>query len=191
MNDVGTLYYGRTEKGKRAKDWQLKLYSKGRDIAVHRLPDPAYLVPGLVDDVNRTVRVELTLRSAELKRLGMLAIGDWTAEKAAEIWRRYVDKLDFGESAMMTRDVVDLAGSLTPRELDAVAAWRAGNDLRAGRSRATYYKLRKRLKDAAGIDIATSVPRSNVVPLRRIVTASPALRPHWADDLDATLSRVA
>lgn len=191
MDDVGTLYYGRSERGKRAKDWQLKLYNKGREIGVHKLPQPAYSVPGLLDEVNRTVRVELTLRTAELKRLGMAKVSDWNPEKVGQIWRSYVDRLDFGESALMRCDTSELAGILKPRELDAVAAWRAGNDLRHGRSTATVYRLRKRIMELTGIDIFTSVPKSNVVPLRRVVTAQPALRPQWADHLTAALEKAA
>ena len=191
MNDVGTLYYGKTAKGKRAKDWQLKLYSKGRDVAFHKLPAPAYHVPGLLDEVNRTVRVELTLRTQELKRLGLRKVGDWTREKVAQIWRSYVDKLDFGESALNldTCELGDLP--LKARHIDAIAAWRAGNDLRAGRTRASYYRLRKELREATGIDIATVVPKSNVVPLRRMLAATPLLRPSWADTLDKVLSEAA
>lgn len=187
MNDVGTLYYGLTAKGKRAKDWQLKIYSKGRDITVHRLPSPAYSVPGLLDDVNRWLRVELTLRTAELKRLDMRKVGDWTPAKVREIWEEYVNKLDFGESSV-NLDTADLGElGLKARHVHALAAWKAGNDLRSGMSRASFYRLRKELKETCGFDIAAAVPRSNVVPLRRVVTAQPALLPHWANHLDAAL----
>lgn len=183
----GTLYYGYSRKGKRAKDWQLKLYSKGRDIVAHPLPEPAGAVPGLLHDVMRTVRVELTLRSAELKRLGMKKVSDWTPEKVEEIWSRYVNRLDFSE-ASMNLDTIDLAKlGLKPRHQDVIASWKAGNDLRVGRSRATFMRLRRDIRAATGYDIACHVPKSNVVPLRRIVEAKPALRPLWADDLTAAL----
>ena len=191
MNDVGTLYYGLTKKGKRAKDWQLKLYSKGLDIGAHPLPKPAYSVPGLLEEVNRTVRVELTLRTAELKRLNMRKVGQWTPAKVREIWEEYVAKLDFGE-ATVNLDTADLGAlGLKARHVHALAAWKAGNDLRAGMSRPSFYRLRKELKEATGFDIATARPVSNVVPLRRVVTASPALQPIWADHLTAALARAA
>lgn len=189
-DDLGTLYYGKAEKGKRAKDWQLKLYAKGLEITRHRLPAPAYQVPGLLEEVNRTVRVELTLRSAELKRLNMLRVDDWTPGKVAEIWRTYVDRLDFSEGAM-NLDTVDLAGSVKPRIMDAVASWKAGNDMRIGRSKTAFYKLRKDVREATGIDIATAVPKSNVVPLRRVIQAVPAPMPRWAGPLTEALRAVA
>ncbi|MDE8651888.1 phage/plasmid replication protein, II/X family [Novosphingobium album (ex Liu et al. 2023)] len=190
QSEPGTLYYGYSAKGKRAKDWQLKLYSKGLEVARRRLPGPAMEVPGLLDEVNRTVRVELTLRTAELKRLGLRKLSDWTPEKAGDVWRSYVDRLNFGESAM-TLDATDLAGILKPRLLDAVASWKAGNDMRAGRSKTSFYRLRQEVLEACGYDIASPVPKSNVVPLRRVIEAKPAQRPSWADQLTAALEQAA
>lgn len=186
----GTLYYGKVDKGKRAKAWQLKIYHKGRDIGVHKLPEPALLVPGLLDEVNRTVRVELTLRSAELKRLGMGRVSQWTPEEVARVWALYVGKLDFAE-AKMNLDTVDLAGLVKPRLVDAITSWKAGNDLRAGRSPASFYRLRKEIREAVGVDIAVAVPKSNVVPLRRVIEAKPAPLPQWADQLSEALRNAA
>jgi hypothetical protein len=192
MNDVGSLYYGLVDKGKRAKDWQLKLYSKGLDIGVHKLPLPAYSVPGLLDEVNRTLRVELTLRTAELKRLGLIRVGDWTPERVAEVWRSYVAKLDLGE-ATLNLDTLDLAElGLKPRLVNALAAWKSGVDLRAIHPDRTFRRLRSELKAATGHDIALRCPKSNVVPLRRLVAAVEApSRPIWADALTEILSRAA
>lgn len=188
-DDPGTLVYGYSDKGKRAKDWQLVLYSKGREIAVHKLPEPALAVPGLLDEVNRTVRVELRLRSAELKRLGMKFVRDWTPERVEEIWSQYVGRLDFAEAKMSLEN--DLSTVLTPRLLRAYRSWQAGDDMSRGIARTTFYKLRRDLIEAAGVDIALPVPKSNVVPLRRIIEARPASRPLWADDLTAALRQVA
>lgn len=186
-----TLYYGRTAKGKRAKDWALKLYWKGSEIQAHPLPRPAYEVPGLLEDLNRTIRVELTLRTPELKRLGLRRVGDWTPAKVREIWEAYVAKLEFGQ-ASVNLDTVDLGTlGLKARHTHALAAWKAGNDLRAGMSKTAFYRLRRELKEATGYDIAAQRPRSNVVPLRRLVTVSPALHPRWADQLTAALNEAA
>lgn len=183
-----TLYFGRTEKGGRAKAWALKLYWKGLEITAHPLPQPAYGVSGLLDDVNKWVRVELTLRTPELKRLGLRRIGDWSPAKVRRIWEEYVSKLDFGD-ATMNLDTVDIGTlDLKPRHMHALAAWKAGNDLRAWMTTSTYYRLRKELMEATGFDIATVRPSSNVIPLRRVITASPVGRPSWADELTRVLS---
>jgi II/X family phage/plasmid replication protein len=186
-----TLYFGRTEKGKRAKDWALKLYWKGREVTAHPLPRPAYAVDGLLDELNRTVRVELTLRTPELKRLGMQKVGQWAPAKVREIWEAYVAKLDFGD-ATVNLDCVDLAAlGLKARQVAFLAAWRAGNDLRAIMGSTAFYRLRRELRDATGYDIAIACPKSNVVPLRRLVMASESGRPAWADALTEALGRAA
>jgi hypothetical protein len=186
-----TLYYGRTDKGKRAKDWTLKLYSKGHEIGVHPLPLPAYTVPGLLDDVNRTIRVELTLRTAELKRIGLTTVGDWTPDVCRAVWEAYVAKLDFGEDTL-NLDTLDLAElGLKPRHVAFLGAWKAGNDLRSCMSKTAFYRLRNELKDLTGYDIALRCPKSNVVPLQRVIRAGLAGRPVWADALTDALSNVA
>jgi II/X family phage/plasmid replication protein len=183
-----TLYFGRTEKGGRAKAWALKLYWKGPEITAHPLPQPAYGVSGLLDDVNKWVRVELTLRTPELKRLGLTRIGDWSPAKVRRIWEEYVSKLDFGD-ATINLDTVDIGMlNLKPRHSNALAAWKAGNDLRGWMTTSTFYRLRKELMELTGHDIATVMPSSNVIPLRRVVTASPVGRPRWADDLTHALA---
>lgn len=184
-----TLYYGRTDKGKRSKAWQLKLYWKGAEVGVHKLPHPAYCVPGLLEDLHRTIRVELTLRTPELKRLDLLKVGQWTPAKVAQLWELYVGKLDFGQSTV-NLDAVDLAQfNLKPRHTLALAAWRAGNDLRPVMPPRGFYRLRRELLDMTGFDIALVRPKSNVVPLRRIVELKPASVPRWAEPLTEALNR--
>jgi II/X family phage/plasmid replication protein len=186
-----TLYFGRTDKGKRAKDWALKLYWKGREVTAHPLPQPAYVVPGLLDDLNRTIRVELTLRTPELKRLGLQKVGQWTAATVREIWEAYVAKLEFGE-ATVNLDAQSLKQfGLKPRQATALAAWKSGTDLREVMVPSSFRRLRAELKAATGYDIATLCPKSNVVPLRRIVVAREAGRPAWADALTEALTKVA
>lgn len=187
----GTLYWGYKKKGERASPWQIKIYLKGLEIAKRPLHREAMEIPGLLEELARTIRVEVTLRTPELKRLGMTRARDFTPESCARVWEEYVGKIDFGEDAM-TLDTNDLARlNLKPRHTHAIAAWKAGNDMKAGLSESTFYRLRKEIRDATGIDIALGVPVSNVVPLRRVVVAKPASRPKWHDALQGVYARVA
>ncbi|WP_067739091.1 phage/plasmid replication protein, II/X family [Novosphingobium naphthalenivorans] len=188
-NKPETLYYGYVDKGKRQPDWKLKIYWKGEEI---RKNDPMLWsrlagVPGAHEELLRTVRVELTLLTPELKRLKLRKVGAWSPEMVAYVWALYVDRLDFG-ALEMNLDLIDtkMAG-LKPRHQHAIAAWKAGNDLREGMSHRSFYRLRKDILAACGFDIKQPPPKSNVVPLMRIVTAKPALHPIWADDLTSAL----
>ncbi|MDQ3246736.1 MAG: phage/plasmid replication protein, II/X family [Pseudomonadota bacterium] len=187
-----SLYYGRTAKGKRAKDWALKLYWKGPEVTAHPLPRPAYEVPGMLNELNRTIRVELTLRTPELKRLGLRKVGQWTPAKVREIWEAYVSKLNFGKT-VVNLDTTDLAQlGLKPRHVLAMGSWMAGNDLRAAMPKRSFYRLRAEILHETGFDIAARyTTKSNVVPLRRVVEVGPAPHPAWAKQLTSALASAA
>ncbi|WP_417794772.1 phage/plasmid replication protein, II/X family [Terasakiella pusilla] len=187
----GTLYWGYKKPGERASPWQIKIYLKGLEVAKRPLHYEAMKIPGLLEELARTIRVEVTLRTPELKRLGMTRARDFTPESCKRVWEEYVGKIDFGEDHM-TLDTTDLRElGLSPRLIDTVAAWKAGNDLARTRAPSTFRRQRKQIRDACGIDIATSVPTSNVIPLRRVVVAKPAQRPQWADTLTGLMREVA
>jgi II/X family phage/plasmid replication protein len=190
-----TLYFGRTAKGKRAKDWALKLYWKGPEVTAHPLPRPAYSVPGMLDELNRTIRVELTLRTPELKRLGLREVGQWTPAKVRQIWEVYVSKLNLEKAprVLVNLEAADLSQyDLKPRHILALAAWRAGTDLKQTMPPRTFYRLRKEIDEATSWDIAAVWPKSNVVPLRRIVALTePADVPSWAHNLTDALASAA
>lgn len=179
----GTLVYG-DATGKRAKAWQLTLYSKGLEVAKRPLPEPMMNYPGVLDWVNRLLRVEVRLRTAELKRIALRRVGDWSSGAVAAAWKEKVDRIDFMEGSVM--DCSDLEG-VKPRLLDAYDAWCAGRDLRQGRPKASFYRLRREMHDTFGVDISMVAPKSNVVPLRRVITAEPVHRPPWADAVDFVL----
>jgi II/X family phage/plasmid replication protein len=99
--------------------------------------------------------------------------------------------LDFGD-ATVNLDTTDLAAlGLSARYVAFLGAWKAGNDLRQCMSSSAFYRLRKQLRELTGYDIALRCPKSNVVPLRRLVMATPAARPQWADALTEALASAA
>ena len=69
----------------------------------------------------------------------------------------------------------------------AYHAWKAGLDLSNGRSRATFYRLRKAILEATGEDIKIAQPASNVVTFRRVIEIRPAGYPAWAEELTIAL----
>jgi len=191
--DGSTLIYGRSNKGERAKAWQLVLYAKGKEVAKRPLPEPMNGDSEVIDWVNRLLRVELRLRGPELKRLGLVRLGDWTDEEngrspedvAAKTWGDYVAKLELSDVRQVETTELEL---IKPRLRNAYAAWKHGEDLSKGCPPRTFYRLRKEMRDHLGIDIAVPVPKSNVVPLVRVIEATPAHRPPWADRIDQILA---
>lgn len=180
-----TLVFGRSNHGDRAKDWQLVLYAKGKEVEKRPLPEPMSSDTEVVEWVKRLLRAEVRLRSRELKKLGVQRLGDWSSDTAHKLWEEKMSKLELSEVRQV--DTAELE-ELKPRIRNAYAAWRHGEDLRKGASKASFYRLRREMIDALGIDISVPMPKSNVVPLVRVIEATPAHRPPWADRIDRMLA---
>ena len=175
-----TLYFG-----KQSRRWSLKLYAKGQEIRAKGHGQDAILdLPSARDWADRTLRAELTLRSMELKRLGLSHVRDWLPVDGVPLSVTSALLLDrLGNMTMTTTAhlTAEAMESLRPALRMAVQAWEAGADLRATLPHRTFYKYRKELLPL-GIDIATMHPKdvSNVVPLHRVLQAVPATVPDWA-----------
>lgn len=175
-----TLYFG-----KNSRRWSLKLYAKGQEIRAKGHGQDAILhLPSAVEWAERTLRAELTLRSMELKRLGLDQVKHWNDGDGLPVpmsQRLLQERLGNMTMTMHAHLSADQIESLKPGTRLAYHAWESGNDLRATLPRETFYRHRRALL-LHGIDIATLVPRgvSNVVPLHRVLEAKPAVVPDWA-----------
>lgn len=175
-----TLYFG-----KNSRRWSLKLYSKGQEIRAKGHGQDAILsLPSAVEWADKTLRVELTLRSMELKRRNLSSCSNWNVDDAlpsevtANLLREHLGGMTMTTNAHLSLEVLD---ALRPALRMAYQSWEAGSDLRAILPRPTFYKYRAELLPH-GVDIATLVPRevSNVVPLFKTLEAVPVSVPDWA-----------
>lgn len=177
----GTLYFGKVAKGKRASDWQLKLYHKGAEVLIpgHQLPSDLPCREELISWSRNKLRIELCLRTGELKRVGLRRASDWVPGSVSRVFSDYLAKLEIGEDQMVE---IDLEEGLKPRQRSALALWRSGVDVRTVYDkRTTFYRLRKEILDAVGVDIGSLCSSSsNVVKLKRTLEAVPATVPEWA-----------
>lgn len=176
-----TLYFG-----KQSRRWSLKMYSKGQEITAKGHGQDAILqLPHARAWADRALRVELTLRSMELDRIGLSAGKDWIVHDGlpSEVTARLLRER-FEGMTMTTTDRLD-AGTLEgfrPALKMAYLTWEGGSDLRQVLPHRTFYKFRNELLPH-GIDIAMLVPRgcvSNVVPLFKTLEAKPVSVPDWA-----------
>jgi II/X family phage/plasmid replication protein len=174
-----TLYFG-----KNSRRWSLKLYAKGQEIRAKGHGQEAILqLVSAVEWANRTLRAELTIRSMELKRLGLDGLHAWMAKDGVPFEPLELLRSHLGAMTMTTTRTLpdEVMQSLFPAQRTAYLAWVAGNDLRATMSNGSFYRLRTKLLPH-GVDIATLLPAevSNVVPLYRVLEAVPAGIPEWA-----------
>ncbi len=177
---AGTVYWGKS-----SRRWSIKAYSKGEELEAgksHALPEKLLGTP-LREFAQNKLRVELTLRSKELEKIGLRAAHSWSGVDPYEIFAEYVRRIEMNEQIALTTNVLnDL-----PRYLQGTyVLWQTGQNPRELLSKPTFYKHRKALLEH-GIDIALaveSVDRSNVVPLIRVLEAVPVAIPDWAFEMN-------
>ena len=169
-----TLYFQ-----KKSTRWSLKFYSKGKEIRAtgHQLPRSFLQAKSFHDWTDDKLRAELTLRTKELKKLGLDKGCNWGDNEPSEVFVKYMSKLEMSEQ----RQIDDMLTEL-PRTLCATyTLWKSGHDPKVLLPKPTFYRHRKALMEH-GIDI--SIPSgnkpNNVVPLMRIIEAVPAEIPEWA-----------
>lgn len=159
------------------ENWSAKVYDKLSDL--RRLGHKA-LADTIEAECGYLLRLETTLRTDELTRLGLTDLAAWQGRDhtMAKIFMdRFKPLLRGGAS------VDELTDELPMRLSNALDAWRNGKDFHAavrdGRlSRRTYYRLRSDLL-AYGVDIASPC---NVVAMRikpREVQPAFVAAPEW------------
>lgn len=172
LTKEGTLYFG-----KHSRRWALKLYAKGHELQAHRLPEGLQMRDQVEEHASGLLRVELVLRSMELKEHHFHKASAW-GHDPSEIHSRYLSKLTISETSMLDAATLD---DLPSRLRLVYQSWRDGHDLRTVLPHRTFYRHRAALL-AFGVDIAVKQPReeTNVVPLRVVLHARPVGVPTWA-----------
>ena len=171
-----TLYFG-----KGSKYFFLKCYSKGDEINSKKSNFPEALrTPQMLEYAERALRVELTLRSNQLREWQLHEVSNWNAETGKMLLLQLIKGLEMSDNMRLTDDKLK---NLKPSVKMAYFAWLGGQDLKTELKRPTFYRYRAQLKEL-GIDI--SIPRdtqqkdSNVIPLMRVLEAQPVGIPDWA-----------
>lgn len=176
----GTIYFG-----KHSRRESLKFYNKLTEIKAkgHRLPAELEALPHLFDWVTGKLRAEHTLRSMQLKRVGLDIAGNWGENKPLEVLIAAMSGLNMSEQHTLTPAAID---GLPPRLVGIYHLWKEGHDLKSMYPRMTFYRYRKQLQELAGIDIAVKQgnrqePAPNVIDFRRVLTPELVTEvPAWA-----------
>ncbi len=163
---------------KDSKRWTVVMYSKGLELEKHKLPK-GLSETKLSDYADNKLRIELRLRSRELKD-SMLHVGkNWLLFEPIDVFRDYVGRIEMSQQEIRPENLFDVPKfARLSYEL-----WSRGSDVRQFVSTRKYYKDRKALLEF-GIDISVPKPTEethvNVVPLRRMLEVKPAGVPDWA-----------
>lgn len=136
-----TVYFGQ-----RSRRWSLKIYNKQAEV----------LATKSVFDVEKTaeiaagkLRVEVVLRSPELKRLGLNKFSGWAIFDIAMKLREFLDKL------VVPDQNPRVAWEKMPKAVRGTfMEWAQGDDIRKSVSKPTFYRHRRVILDALQVDIA-------------------------------------
>ncbi len=176
---VGILKGGTVYWGKHSSRWAIKAYSKGEEInrKGHMLP-PELSLTSLSDFADDKLRLEITLRQKELKKLGIERGSAWNDFEVQSLYEKYRGRLQMSDQKLTSNSIVDLPSCIR----GTYQLWSDGHDCRQILSDRTFYRHRNELRKH-GIDI--SIPKSNattnVVPLIRVLEAVPVGVPDWAE----------
>lgn len=149
--------------GEGSRRWMFKVYDKRQELeyqASRKGKNRVRLPPELMDWAAGVVRFELQLRTKELETIPeqVAALSGRGAESAAlAIWQGYYDRITFNENAAMIQPSV-LESALPNHLALKLGAWRGGTDMRQVMSKTAFYRTRRELLDAVGVDIASPAP---------------------------------
>lgn len=171
-----TLYWG---KGSRR--WFLKCYSKGDEINSKKSNFPDSLrTPEMLEYAERALRIELTLKSNQLREWQLHEVSNWNAETGKMLLLQLIKGLEMSSNIRLTDNVLK---TLPSGMSMAYLAWWHGADLKQMLSKNTFYRYRRKLKEYdIDIGILRDVEQdtNNVIPLMRVLEAQPVGIPDWA-----------
>ena len=163
---------------KDSKRWSVVMYSKGQEIEKHKLPYDLDC-PELEKFADNKLRVELRLKSRELKDFNLACGYGWINIEPWSVYSDYVGRIEMTEQSIKDDTVLELPSKVR----STYQLWTSGFDVRQFMSTRTYYRHRKELLK---YDIDISVPNSNdelhtnVIPLKRVLELKPSGVPDWA-----------
>lgn len=174
-----TVYWNKT-----SKRWSVKAYAKGQELALLRNKD--HLLPeSLRSYSDAALRIELTLKSDELRETGLYLAANWLTIEESDVFHDYVGRIQMSEQ----KTTGELFLKIESRPAAAsYQMWLEGHDLRQILPKNTFYRHRRLLLEH-GVDISIPHVReeqrpSNVVPLKSVLQMRVAEIPAWAYGTD-------
>lgn len=177
----GTSYGTSIIFGDKSRRSSLQFYAKGLELLVkgHRI-SVQVAEHALKAYAMKLLRSEARCLTPFLKEHGLHLAKNWGDNSAADMHRHHIERLSISEATMIEASTLE---GLSGRLQLAYDAWKQGKDLRAVLPHNTFYRYRRELLKH-GIDIAVKQEARHIearsMPLRLVVTATPAPIPDWA-----------
>ena len=143
-----------------SRRWGFVVYCKHDEMLAEASRNGRGVLGEVLDWSVGVVRFELRLFSNELDKLpglGERLRGPGARAAALETWQTYFDRITLnGNATMGKHDLIE--ETLSAHLRVKLAAWRGGEDLRRILSKRTFYRVRRELLEAVGVDIASPPP---------------------------------
>ena len=172
-----TVYFNKT-----SKRWSIKMYSKGQEINLPRNKKPGMIMlpPELIKWADNKIRIELTLKSNELRESGLHLASNWSTIEELDIFKDYVERIQMSSQ----KQINDLVSEIKLASVRCTyQLWLDGNDPRLMLSKPTFYRHRKALLehdiDISILNTKEKQQTSKIVPLCKVLELKPAELPHW------------
>lgn len=160
---AGTVYWGQG-----SKRWTMKAYLKSDEIKSRKRSHwiSSALGKSVVDELTDwaagVVRFELQLRTLELDSILQGRTRPLTEDELLAIWQTYFDRIAWNRNIAVLEgsDMLDttIEDTLPVHLQGKLALWRQGRDLRELMPHNTFYRTRRALMAAVGVDIAAPAP---------------------------------
>lgn len=161
-----------------SRRWTIKAYSKGQETELPRNNKQGLLelTPSMKAWANDSLRIELTLKSNELRLLNLHTLASFAKMDIYELFDNYWARVAMADQLELE---VDLIHTLKGAVRNTYSSWLLGLDCRSIMSRTTFYRHRQELLKY-GIDITIAKEQSNVIPMIRTIVLEPLGIPDWA-----------
>lgn len=153
--------------GRHASERTWKAYLKGVEICKpgHQLlfERRRDLRDVAVEFLKGTVRLELTLRRSYLRRVGVPVVGD-----DLSVMMGHWDRLGKGDNVRINGEMAKEARALKSGPRDAYQLWERGEDVKEWFPRPTYYRHRRTILEATGVDIKIRRAAEGVIEVKEL-----------------------
>ncbi len=172
-----TVYFN-----KESKRWSIKMYSKGQEINLPRNKKAGGFImpPELVKFADPLLRIELTLKSNELREIGLHLASEWRNIEELNVFTDYVERIQMASQMKIENlsSKIKLSGVKSTYLL-----WLNGEDPRLILPKNTFYRHRRTLLehdvDISILNTKEQQDTAKIVPLCKVLELKPAEFPHW------------
>ena len=173
-----SLYFNQS-----SRRWSIVVYAKGQELDKHRLHPDFKHRNFIYEQADNLVRVELRLKTLELKDCDCRKLYQLTPEKLTALYQERLERIQMNTIAELPTETIS---TMKPCFRSTYLMWKEGVNVQAMMKSPTFYRHASALRKL-GVDI--SVPYSGkttakIIPLTTAIEGKPYQTPDFAYEQD-------